>query len=108
MATRIENAAADRGMFSITEVSSVYSGKRGRCCCGCAGKHTYSEQHQSWAGKNRGYKVSDEEVNDRVVTMMVNKVDRFVRSGQAEDVTMSDSHFGVDVGNRTYVLYFKD
>ena len=95
-------------MFTIDQVTSVYSGKRNRCCCGCSGKHTYSKQHQSWAGKNRGYTVDDEETNDRVVKMMVTKVDKFVRSGVAEHITMSDSHFGVDVDNRTYVVYFKD
>lgn len=53
---------------NIEQVSSVYSGKNGSCCCGCAGKHTYASAHRTWASKNRGYNVGLDEVNDRVVS----------------------------------------
>ena len=56
--------------LTLDNVASVYSGKRGRCACGCSGKHTYSTEHKVWASKDRGYDVGDDEINDRTVKMM--------------------------------------
>jgi hypothetical protein len=88
--------------LTIDNVSSVYSGKRGMCACGCAGKHTYSTTHKAWASKDRGYEVGDDEVNDRTVKNIFNKV------MNAPNMEMIDNEFAMfDTETRTYVVYFK-
>ena len=84
------------------EIVSVYSGKAGHCCCGCAGKHTYASAHREWAGKNRGYSVSDDEISDRTVKIISNKV------LEDPDVEHEDSLSSVEVGNRLLIVYYKE
>ena len=88
--------------LTIDNVASVYSGKRGMCACGCAGKHTYSTEHKAWASKDRGYEVYDDEVNDRTVKMIFNKV---MKDPDMEMITPEIATF--DTETRTYVVYFK-
>ncbi len=52
--------------ISVSDVSSVYSGKPG-CCCGCNGNHRYNSAHVDSASKNRGCAVTADEVSDRKV-----------------------------------------
>ena len=93
-------------MKSLDNVASVYSGIDGKCCCGCSGKHTFSSQNRQWAEKNRGYPVTDGEVNDRVVKMIYNKMSRLVESGETE---YDNSEFvSAVVGKRLYVVYWVD
>lgn len=93
---------ATTSKIELNEISSVYSGRNGACCCGCAGKHTYASQHREWAGKNRGYEVTDDEVFDRTVKMIVSKINANIDS--AEDV---GDHVALVVGKRLYVAYRK-
>ena len=89
--------------IELEKVSSVYSGKSGRCCCGCSGKYTYAQAHRDWASKNRGYPVMDEDVNDRVVRLHVAKINN--RLNEAEDLGECVSW---DNGTgRVYVAYLK-
>jgi len=84
------------------DIVSVYSGKAGRCCCGCAGKHTYASAHREWASKNRGYAVTDDEVDDRLVKIISNKVLK------DPDVEHEDSLSCVEIGNRLLIVYYKE
>ena len=34
--------------FTLDQFQQVYSGKDGRCCCGCSGKH-YTAADKGWA-----------------------------------------------------------
>lgn len=81
-------------------VRSVYSGKRGKCMCGCAGNHRYNPAHREEGSKDRGYAVADDEVNMAQVT-------RVLRLIQAEpEAKVDDAGFiYADVGNRSYVAY---
>lgn len=98
--------------INLENVVSVYSGRRG-CCCGCRGKHTYAKAHQAYGSQHRGYAVGDDEVNDRTVKLIVNKV-LATRKATAD----SDHIVAVEVGEynkfasrdnrRTYVVYFKE
>jgi len=95
-------------MFNPDRVRAVYSGRKG-CMCGCKGKYTYAKQFQAEATENRGYQVTDDEVNDRVVRQMVAKVEKFVREGQVDEVMVDSDWFAVDMENdRTYCVYFAD
>ncbi len=56
--------------LTVSDVSSVYSGKPG-CCCGCKGNHRYNSQHVESASKNRGYAVTGSDINDRQVAKVL-------------------------------------
>lgn len=88
--------------LTLDNVASVYSGKRNMRACGCAGKHTYASTLREEASKSRGYKVDDDEVNDRTVKMIFNKVTK------SPDITkISDTCYYIDTDTRTYVVYLK-
>lgn len=87
--------------LNLDNVASVYSGKRGFCCCGCSGKHTYASALRAEASKSRGYGLRDEEVNDRTVKMIFNKL---MKNG-FERVT--DTCYSYETNTRLYVVYLK-
>jgi len=86
-------------MIDIKQVVSVYSGKAGKCACGCAGKHSYASRHRGDASKRRGYAV---DVNDRMVSRVVNLLNSTDRT------KCEDNLAWVDIGNRTYIAYFQE
>lgn len=88
--------------IKIEQVSSVYSGRDGKCCCGCSGKHRYASAHREWAGENRGYKVSDEDVSDRSVKLLVNKMNAHLGVAYCEG-----DHYVLVLGQRLYLAYLK-
>jgi hypothetical protein len=88
---------------NLSNVLSVYSGRDGRCCCGCAGKHYYSSENQKAASKDRGYKVDDDEVNDK----MVRKVVKILNNTDIMDRDCGNNHISTVVNGRLYVVYFK-
>ena len=103
---------------TLDQVMSVYSGKAGRCYCGCSGSHRYASKHREIAGKDRGYGVKDDEVNDRQVRRVLRIVKESFsydpearRPGdqpynvQGYDGTSFVTHFTAEVGNRSYTVY---
>ena len=96
--------------IKIDDVMSVYSGENGHCCCGCAGKHTYASQYQKIASKDRGYEVGDEEVSDRTVKLIVNKMNKYLtipgnKPEYTNRKTMKDFS-SIVIGERLYISYF--
>jgi len=88
-----------------SQIEGVYSGIDGRCCCGCAGKHTYASAFQKAAGKRRGYKVDDCEVSDRTVALIVNKINAApAESREYHDGNYRKFHTAV-IGGRLYIAY---
>ena len=89
-------------------IESVYSSnKPDACMCGCCGKYTYTAVNRKRSGKERGYDVSKNEVNDRVVKGLLTKMKRSTTH------TFLESHknniYTVYIGGRQYTLYqFKD
>ena len=83
------------------QVLSVYSGRPG-CCCGCLGKHSYpsSPIARQVASKKRGYKIDDDEISDRNITMIVNKLNKNL--GEVED---GGSYFSFETPSRLYIAY---
>lgn len=90
--------------FKVEDVVSVYSGKAGKCACGCSGKHRYAAAHRALAGERRGYAVADDEVNDR----QVRKVANLVAGAGALLVSDGDGVFYAELDGRLYVVYTKD
>ena len=94
-------------MINLPNVASVYSGIDGRCCCGCSGKHTYASKHRVWGSKNRGYKVEDDQVNDRTVKMIVNKIEKAIAAGVKPYKHNPEELVSITVGSRLYIAYMK-
>lgn len=86
---------------SVEDVLSVYSGKDGKCCCGCSGKHTYGTHRLQEVAKSRGYSISDDEVNDREVKRILN----IVRKSD-DSFSIGSNHVSCVVGKRLYIVYF--
>src|SRR3990172_3942451 len=90
-------------VLSLTkaDVISVYSGRDGACCCGCAGKHTYNSAYIEEAGKRRGYPLDkDTDVNDATVTRVLNVLKR-----DSESVLDFGKILSLILGRRLYVVY---
>lgn len=113
-----DEAKALLANLTLDQVMSAYSGKAGKCCCGCAGIHRYASAHREIAGKDRGYPISDDEVNDRQVKRVLKIVkENFsydhetCREGcqpynvQGEDGANFVTHFTAEVGDRSYTVY---
>lgn len=99
----------NRPVIEVSGVASVYSGKDGKCCCGCSGKHTYATAHRKWASTWRGYTVGDDEINDRTVKLIVGKISRSdgVEYFGDKGHRGSTRFYSVVIGKRLYVAYFK-
>jgi hypothetical protein len=88
-------------MKDLSKVLKAYSGKAGKCRCGCAGKYVYPTAKQEQAGKDRGFSVDVVELSDRSVKRIYNKVLKHI--AEAEDChTWTD----VRIGNRDYTVYY--
>ena len=79
---------------------SVYSGRAGACCCGCAGKHYYASATRVQASHDRGYGVDDDEVNDKQVVRVLNIIKK-----NASALEVGRNNISVVVGKRLYVAY---
>ncbi len=84
------------------QVLSVYSGEANACCCGCKGKHSYRESAiaRAVASKKRGYPIDDNEVSERSVSFVVNKIN--ANLGDAENY---ESFWSFETPTRLYIAY---
>lgn len=95
--------AALTGFTKETTVS-VYSGKDGKCCCGCAGTHRYNSRLVATASANRGYEVSADEISDAQVTRVL----RTIIEGDADGLEFGDRYVSRVVNGRVFVAYLAD
>lgn len=58
----------------VPQVKKVYSGTDGACMCGCKGSWKYASAHQAAGSASRGYPVTDADVSDRSVKLVVKKM----------------------------------
>ena len=86
--------------MTTDQVMSVYSGKPNRCCCGCSGNHRYNSKHVAAAGKDRGYSIDADEVND----VQVKKVLNLVKSAPNAEF-IGDNIASAEINGRLYVVY---
>jgi hypothetical protein len=84
--------------IKIEDVMCVYSGKEGRCMCGCAGKYTYREETREIGSKDRGYPVKDEDIDNARVQRVINKINR-------NAFTRELNHAFVVIGQTIYCAY---
>jgi len=85
--------------LQLAEVETVYSGRPGACCCGCAGKYYHAPQHIAAVNKSHGYDCSDE-----VNPQMVKRIFHMLKA-EAEKATDFGTGFSVRIGNREYNVY---
>ena len=84
----------------INRVKHTYNGRDGRCCCGCSGKHVYTEASADQAEQMLGYRP---DVSDRSVASTIRKI---------QNSTDPDADFdygtcvGTVVGTRIYIAYY--
>jgi len=84
----------------ISTITKVYSGKRGTCMCGCAGKYSYTAHGAAEDGP--GYDVTDS-VNERSVKIIAGRV---LRNSNTD---LSDPGYAVlEQNGRVLVVFFKD
>jgi hypothetical protein len=80
-----------------SRVKHVYSGLDGKCCCGCAGKHTYTTV--AAAAQNR----APTYVSDRTVAQVIRKI---TSSASPADDFDYGSCVGTVIGRRVYIAYY--
>jgi hypothetical protein len=80
--------------INVDSIVKVYSGRKGQCMCGCAGKYSYNpgEDRESW-----------QEVNVRSVKIIAGKV---LNNPQVKWDANKEYAY-VEDGARTRVVYFK-
>lgn len=88
-------------IIDVSRVTSVYSGKPG-CCCGCNGDHLYASAFRVWSSRNRGYPVTDTEVNDAAVRRQVAMMNRMPPSM----LEWEENHVAYETPSRLYIAYF--
>ena len=59
--------------MELNKVIKVYSGKPG-CMCGCNGRYRVASAHVNAAGDARGYEYDADDVSDRSVKIIFNKI----------------------------------
>ena len=91
---------------TLADVVKVYNGKIG-CMCGCNGKYKVATAHREYADKNRGYAYDDEDISDRSVKIIFNKVMKNPNKVvQGNIVYVEDRSAGY--AGRIHVVYFKN
>ena len=83
------------------QVLSVYSGAHG-CACGCLGNHRYraDAKLRALAAERRGYEISDDEVSERSVSFVVNKINK-----NWADAEVSGDMVVFETETRVYIAY---
>lgn len=91
----------DLSKLTRDHVLSTYVGADGACCCGCAGEHMYLEATRELAGKERGYDVDEDEVNEDGFDDCLEVI-----RDNAEDAEVNEDHVAVRVCGDVHIAYF--
>jgi hypothetical protein len=87
-------------MVDISNITKVYSGRDGRCMCGCSGKYSYTAHGAR--DDSPGYDVA-ESINERSVKIIAGRVLR------NPNTDYNDAGYAVLVHNgRVLVVFYKD
>lgn len=89
------------------DVMSVYKGQAGKCCCGCKGLHRYNPAHRDQGGLDRGYAISDDEVNMSFVKKVLKVVQQNAAKADISNGTKGGfvTHVAVELDEKLYVVY---
>lgn len=96
------------------DVMSAYEGEANTCYCGCAGEYFYNSLHVEVAGKDRGYDVDPEDVNDEMVEDILQTVKDSFDPEDEDSYNIQEeadkgfvTHFTAVVGGTSYTVYLK-
>lgn len=70
--------------LNIENIKSVYVGQSGKCCCGCAGMHTYNT-----------------EGNEEAIRRVIRNIECNI-----EDAEECEDHIFVEIDGRLFIAYF--
>ena len=91
---------------------SAYEGRAGKCYCGCSGEYFYNSKHVEAAGKDRGYNVDPEDVDDERLEDVLEHVkanfdaeDEYSYNVQEEAGQGFVTHFTAVDGGYSYTIY---
>lgn len=88
--------------FNRRDIESVYIGKPNSCMCGCSGKYYYTKESAKYAGKNRGYELAENEINEK----KVDEVLGIFRNYKYCDIENLDNYiFTIIQGGKQYTIY---
>lgn len=95
---------AELAAMTTDDVMQVYSGADGKCCCGCAGEHTYNPKHRRAASADHGYEIGAELCDEQRVGHVLRKVQREAAKG-GNNVTFGSNNVAAVVGRRIHIVY---
>lgn len=94
----------DEYQINVNDVVYAYSGKPYRC----AGKYYYQESTREYASKSRGYKVRNDEINQRMVNKIVKKINECLSVDNSSVSVLNNCIFDVILdNNRCYTVFLK-
>ena len=104
------NAIKTMPELEFNDINCVYISERNKvntCMCGCAGEYYYNEVNRLDAGKNRGYKVTDEEINEKEVQTVLDLFLGYCGDKNIEVIEESDNKyiFTIVISNKQYTIY---
>ena len=98
-------ALAALSAFTKETTVSVYSGKNGKCCCGCSGNHRLNSRHYAVGDTRHGYAVTADEINDAQITRVLRTI---TAATVASELEFGDNHVARVVNGRLFVAYLAD
>lgn len=87
------------------DVMSVYSGKGGKCCCGCSGIHRYHPAHVAVAAKDRGYAIDPKQVNIGQVRRVLRTIQENVAEAEFGTNYVSWVDYDHSEKGKLYIVY---
>lgn len=88
----------------LKDITKIYVGKPETCMCGCSGIYYYAKEYRELGGKERGYCVDDDEVNDAKIKRVLKKM---ATSEESVDI-IKNYIFTKVIGHRQYTIYTKE
>jgi hypothetical protein len=85
----------------VENIMKVYSGRKGKCACGCSGTYRYASVHREMGAIYTGREIDDEDVNDKQVRKVVNIINKNLENAEVDKdgVTLT-------IGERLYFAVF--
>jgi len=90
-------------------ILTIYLGVPEKCMCGCSGDYAYNPLHVDFAGKNRGYPVTPDEVKPRSLKA---RLKRFLSDESRPQIIPERNGHGIiltkyvgEVGDKQITIY---
>jgi hypothetical protein len=88
--------------LNLGKVYKVYSGKANYCACGCSGRYHVASQHVAYAGQERGYAYTAQDICNVTVRKIVGRI------LAAADMEQGENYIAATVGQRRLLAWFNN